>query len=404
MSREEELLKYYEIPEDRPPFSAAPYIPMSPEERKRRVAELNKQVAENIERLQNSAEFRNYLLAMSRFHRYSWGNQMLIWIQKPNATRIAGYNTWKDMGRYVKKGETGIAILAPLGPTSVTTWHRLDTVYRIMRAGKGWAIYNDLDEVVESGYPSYAAAARRLKEMGFTEERHVLDVTNFKVVHVFDISQTEGKTLPEFDVPVLTGAPNKWLFDSLLKLAVKQKVTVDFTSKPGQDPETKGYYRPPDFIWIRPEEEPAQQLNALLHELSHHFTESVLRIPRRDAETIAECAACVVGAHHGFDTGARSFPYVAMWAQEPKRLHENMEAIQKVAERIINEVEPMQPELISAASQPPTTEVQPGETRQQAARRLESTLSLTAAKDMARQKGLSDAGTKSTIIKRILAL
>ena len=214
----------------------AVYTPISPEERKRRVAELNQQVKENVLRIQNSAEFRNFLIAMSHFHNYSWNNQMLIWLQRAGATRVGGYNTWRDLGRFVKKGEAGIAILAPLGPTAAISWVRAtdNAVYAIKRSAKGWAIWDDLENLVEDGFPSYAAGGRKLKDMGFVEHRETLSSHNFKVVHVFDISQTDGKPLPEFDVPALTGEANAVLWDDLLALAESQDLYVRFESKPTQ--------------------------------------------------------------------------------------------------------------------------------------------------------------------------
>ena len=86
----------------------------------------------------------------------------------------------------------------------------------------------------------------------------------------------------------------------------------------------------------------AQQLKSLLHEVAHYYSEGVFRIPRRDAETIAESAAFVVGAHYGFDTGVRSFPYVALWAQDKKVLEQNLAAIRKVATTILEGVEKLE--------------------------------------------------------------
>lgn len=339
---DDEFLKYYKVPPEA--LATVPYIPISPEERKRRVSELNQKVKENVLRLQNSATFREFLTAMSRFHRYSWNNQILIWIQKPNATRVAGYNTWRDLGRYVKAGEKGIAILAPLGPTALTIYRNPDgTVYFIKRSDKGWAIYDEDDNIVYDGFKSYAEAEKKLKAMGFTGEKQTVAVHNFKIVHVFDISQTDGKPLPEFVIPPLTNAPNPALFDELLRLVTEQGVTVTFESRPGE--RAKGEYTR-NRIWIRPEETEAEQLRALLHEVAHHYTETVFSIPRRDAETIAECAAYIVGAHYGFDTGITSFPYVAIWARDQKTLAGNLDAIQRVAERIIDQLEARRARLL----------------------------------------------------------
>lgn len=165
------------------------------------------------------------------------------------------------------------------------------------------------------------------------------DPRHFRVVYVFDIAQTEGKPLPEFEVPVLTGEVNEELFSNLLELAEKRGITVGFESRPELPPEIKGQYLPPNRIWVRPEEPRAQQLKTLLHETAHHYSEGIFHIPRRDAETIAESAAFVVGAHHGFDTGVRSFPYVALWAQDKEVLEENLDAIRRVSTTILGELE-----------------------------------------------------------------
>jgi hypothetical protein len=342
-----ELLRYYSVPPEAAMVVPA-YTPIPPEERKRRVAELNDKVKENVVRLQKSAEFRNFLIAMSHFHNYSWGNQMLIWLQKPDARHVAGYNTWRDLGRYVKKGESGIAILAPLGPTSAITWIRAtdNAIYAIKRSEKGWAIYDNDENLIEDGFPTYSAAARRLKEMGFVEKKQTLNVNNFKIVHIFDITQTEGKPLPEFEVPQLTTGMNQTLFDGLMDIAKAESVTVSFDPELSKTTRAEGYFQRPKFIWIRPENPPATQLNTLLHEFSHYFTEEVFSIPHKDAETIAECSACVVGAYYGFDTGTASFPYVAIWAKEEKTLYENMKSIQEVAEKIIDRLEERKTQLI----------------------------------------------------------
>lgn len=367
---EDELLKYYKVPTDDLVSVPAVYTPISPEERKRRVAELNQQVKENVERIQNSAEFRKFLIAMSRFHNYSWNNQMLIWLQRPDATHVAGYNTWRDLGRFVKQGQAGITILAPLGPTSAVTWTRATdrVVYSIRRSDKGWAIYDDNGKLLHDGFRSYAEAGRKLKEMGFVEHREMLSAHNFKIVHVFDMSQTEGEPLPEFDIPALTGEANAVLWDDLLALAESQDLYVRFESKPTQDPGIKGSYEPPSLIWVRPEEAPAQQLKTLLHELAHHYTESVFHIPRADAETIAESAAYIVGAHHGFDTGVRSFPYVALWARDEKTLYANMKTVQEVSEKIIDLLERQRTRLIPMTSEaPPTKQIERAEMKYSAA-------------------------------------
>jgi len=267
----------------------------------RRIDEVLKQLKDGVEGIQDSYQFRLFLTTMSKFHDYSIGNQILIMLQKPDAARVAGFNTWKDLGRWVRKGEKGIAILAPIMPPKPKPEERAQ------------------DE---------AEAATEI------EPRPVF----FKVVYVFDVSQTEGKPLPEFEVPVLAGEANEGLFTDLLAHMKHRGVSVDFEPKPLLDPGVKGFYSHAG-IWVRPEEPRAQQLKTLLHEVAHYYSEGVFHIPRQDAETIAESAAFVVGAHFGFDTGVRSFPYVALWAKDKKVLENNLDAIRRVSTTIIDSLE-----------------------------------------------------------------
>jgi len=265
----------------------------------RRIDEVLKQLKDGVEGIQDSYQFRLFLTTMSKFHGYSIGNQILIMIQKPDATRVAGFNTWKDLGRWVRKGEKGIAILAPVMPPKQKPGEKKEE-----------------DTEIE------------------IEPRPVF----FKVVYIFDLSQTEGKPLLEFDVPVLTGEANEGLFTDLLAHMKQRSITVGFESKPSLDPGVKGFYGHTG-IWVRPDEPRAQQMKTLLHEVAHYYSEGVFRIPRQDAETIAESAAFVVGTHFGFDTGVRSFPYVALWAKDKKVLESNLGAIRRVSTMIIDALE-----------------------------------------------------------------
>lgn len=267
----------------------------------RRIDEVLKQLKDGVEGIQDSYQFRLFLTTMSKFRDYSIGNQILIMLQKPDAARVAGFNTWKDLGRWVRKGEKGIAILAPVMP------------------------------------PKQKPEEREQDETEAETEIEPRPVF-FKVVYVFDVSQTEGKPLPEFEVPVLTGEASEELFADLLDHMKQRGVGVDFDPKPHMDPGIKGFYSQAG-IWVRPEEPRAQQLKTLLHEIAHYYSERVFHIPRQDAETIAESAAFVVGAHFGFDTGVRSFPYVALWAKDKKVLENNLGAIRRVSTTIIDSLE-----------------------------------------------------------------
>jgi hypothetical protein len=292
-------------------LSVLPAVETAPGERK--IDAVMAQLKAGVEGIVDSGQFRLFLTTMARFHDYSIGNQILIMLQRPDATRVAGYNAWKNMERWVKPGEKGIAILAPVMPPRATC------AECSARIPKG---------------------ARYCPKCGAAVDIEVeVSPRFFKVVHVFDLGQTEGKPLPEFEVPVLTGEKNEALFNRLLALMKRSGVTVGFEPRPYQDPGIKGQYSPPSQIWVRPEEPGAQQLKTLLHEAAHYYSEGVLRMPRQDAETIAESAAYVVGAHYGFDTGVRSFPYVALWAQDKKGLDQNLSAIRRVAATMLEGLE-----------------------------------------------------------------
>ncbi|AII57412.1 DUF192 domain-containing protein [Dehalococcoides mccartyi] len=278
-----------------------------PETKERKIDDVLKRLKEGVDGIQQSENFRTFLLTMSKFHEYSIGNLILIMLQKPDATRVAGFSTWKDLYRWVKKGEKGIAILAPC-----------------------------MSPKKKNLEPPDVEKASDEKEK--SEEETEIRPIYFKVVYVFDVSQTEGKPLPEFEVPPLTGEANEELFERVMRLAESQGLEVSFESKPDQDPDIKGYYTG-KTIWVRPEESRAQQLKTLLHEVAHYYSEGVFRIPRSDAETIAESVAFTIGAHYGFDTGARSFPYVAVWSKDKKILEANLASIRKVSEKIFDGLE-----------------------------------------------------------------
>jgi len=283
------------IDEPLPPDSDYLVPAIVPEEGERKIDAVLRQLKEGVEGIQNSEQFRTFLTTMAKFHDYSLGNQILIAMQKPEATRVAGFQTWKNLGRFVKKGESGIAILAPIMPP-------------------------------------------KQKKEDEEDEESPLSPVYFKVVHVFDVSQTEGQPLPEFEVPSLTGEANEELFTKALALAKAQGMEVSFDPMPSQDPAVKGFYSGKK-IWVKPDEPRAQQLKTLLHELAHYYSEGVFRIPRRDAETIAESAAFAVGAHFGFDSGTRSFPYVAIWSQDPKVLKANLGSVRKVTSVMLEGLE-----------------------------------------------------------------
>jgi len=299
--RDYELLSWFDRP--LPDYSFA----IEPEVKERRIDEVLRKLRDGVEDIQGSQNFREFLLTMSKFHDYSIGNLILIAIQRKDATQVAGFTTWKDLGRWVKKGEHGIAILAPCFPPKEKR-----------------AAPTDIEKSSE--------------EVDEEQKIEAIRPIAFKVVYVFDVSQTEGKELPKVEVPSLTGEANDGLFASVMDLAKSQGLDVGFELRPQQDPAIKGMYFGKS-IWVKPDESRAQQLKTLLHEVAHYYTEGVFHISRRDAETIAESVAFTVGAHFGFDTGTRSFPYVALWSQDKKVLEQNLASIRKIATLMIEALE-----------------------------------------------------------------
>jgi len=301
------------ISEPLPGYSLAVLPAVEVEVGETKLVAVLKELKKGVEGIQDSYQFRIFLTTMSKFHDYSIGNQILIMLQDPNATHVAGFVTWKELGRWVKRGGKSISILAPRFPPRPTC---PECGAKVPKGARFCPVCSaSIEAEVEIEAPRF-----------------------FIVVSVFDISQTEGKPLPEFEVPVLTGTVNEELFAGLLDLMKKIGVRVSFESRPHLDPSIKGQYVHGE-VWVRPEEPRAQQLKTLTHEIAHYYSEGVFRIPRHDAETIAESAAYVVGAHYGFDTGVRSFPYVALWARDKKVLDKNLGEIRKVATTMLEGLE-----------------------------------------------------------------
>jgi len=298
---------------------------IEPEAKERKIDEVLDKLKDGVSRIHESAVFREFLTTMSKFHYYSIYNQMLIALQRPAATRVAGFVTWKDLGRHVRFGEKGIAILAPCLPPRILKCPLCEKTFTERELRTHLVEVHHRDDV--------SILVREARE----KAEAPLAATYFKVVNVFDVSQTEGKPLPEIVVPVLSGAFSKELYDKLMALASKQSLTVSFDPKPLQDPEIKGSLLGKD-IWVKGDEPEAQRLKTLAHEEAHYFTEHVYFIPRADAEVIAESVAFVVCAHFGFDSGIRSFPYVAIWAKEKKVLEQNLASIRKISGRMIEEL------------------------------------------------------------------
>ncbi len=271
--------------------------------REQQLAEALEILVQGFDEITESEGFQRYLETMSRFHRYSYGNVLMIMSQRPDATRVAGYRQWQQLGRQVQRGEQGIRILVP---------HK----QRIRDARQERAP----DEEEDDGPALYVTRG-------------------FGVGSVFDISQTEGEPLPEPPRPVeLEGesAASFWLADQLRDYLEERGVLLQLTELDGP----KGTYHPGlKRIQLQVGMSPDQMAKTLAHETAHFQADHTAGIHRRDAETVAEASSFVMLHHYGIDTSSYSFPYLAHWTEDQQRLTRNLGAIQRVSDSLISSIE-----------------------------------------------------------------
>lgn len=266
-----------------------------------RLKEITDRLEQGVTELFDSDRYKEYLRVMARFHRYSFNNTLLIALQCPGATRLAGFQSWNKFGRYVKKGEKGIKVIAPT-PFKKT--------------------------VEEDG------------------EEKVIVVPRYKVVSTYDISQTEGKPLPEI-ASTLTGSVDSY-GDFLAALELVSPVPIAFEDISGS---AYGYYSPLEKrIAVREGLSEQQTLKTLIHEINHaklhdfDLSKPKDEIPQIDRQTMecqAEAVAFVCCERFGLDTSDYSFGYIAGWSsgRELKELRSSLEIIRNTAAEIIDSVE-----------------------------------------------------------------
>ncbi|MBB2921289.1 ArdC-like ssDNA-binding domain-containing protein [Cellulomonas cellasea] len=277
---------------------------------------LHEQLITAVTELARSDAWMRMLQMAARFHDYSPSNILLIGAQRPDATRVAGIRTWNTLGRRVTKGEHGIAILAPC-------------IYRTDTADRG----SDPSGV----RPSDSAASARPDD-GTPEKQRVL--RGFRVVHVFDVSQTEGDPLPTVEPRALEGDAPQHLWEHLADLTRD----AGFQLERGPCAGANGYT---DFtarvVRILDTVSPAQAAKTLAHELGHiradhehRFTEyATNQTCRGQAEVEAESIAYLVSAEAGLNSMDYSARYVAGWSGgDPARLRGAMTTVVTVAQSI----------------------------------------------------------------------
>ncbi|MEZ3491533.1 MAG: DUF4316 domain-containing protein [Lachnospiraceae bacterium] len=309
------------------PVNIAAANPIRPIELKaQKPAEKMKEITDRLEagiqELFDSDRFKEYLQVMSKFHNYSFNNTMLIAMQKPDATFVAGYTSWKNnFGRQVVSQAKSIKVLAP-------------SPYKIKK---------EIDKIdPKTQKPVTDKNGKPVKEE--TE----ITVPAFKVVSVFDVSQTEGKELPSIGVDELTGNVEHYA-DFFKAAELSAPVPIGFEKIAGG---SKGYYSQTDKrIAINEGMSELQNIKTLIHETAHAKLHDIdLNAPpekqadrpdRRTREVQAESIAYAVCQHYGLDTSDYSFSYVAQWSsgRELAELKASLETIRSTASELIKDID-----------------------------------------------------------------
>ena len=294
---------------------------------KDRIKEITAGIEQGIKELFESDRYRKYLTTMSRFHKYSLNNVMLIHSQRPDATLVAGFNKWKNsFDRHVKKGEKGIQILAP-------------TPYKIKVEKEKLDPETKLPMIDENGDP-------------VTEEKEV-SIPMFKVVSVFDVSQTEGKPLPQLAYSLSGAVEHYEEFMEALKRTSTVPIKVEHTEK-----NVDGFFDLTNqSITIQAGMSEIQTVCAVIHEIAHsrlhnydHMTEladdgeTLLAPAEKDhhtEEVEAESISYAVCQYFGIETSENSFGYIASWSQgkELKELRASLETINRTSSELISGIE-----------------------------------------------------------------
>ncbi|HII15950.1 MAG TPA: ImmA/IrrE family metallo-endopeptidase [Nanoarchaeota archaeon] len=238
-----------------------------------------KQLASETEEAKKSDFFKNYFDIMSRFWDYSPYNQLLIYLQMPDATRVAGFHKWKQMGRNIIRGSKAIRILAP-------------------------------------------AKSKKIKD-----DKEEETITYFHPVSVFDISQTEGKDLP--DIEIEAEGQTEGILENLLQFCQMQGFTVNFEDLR----ENLHGYTANNSIAINKNKSNNTQINALLHEIAHALLHKNSSLSKEQKEIQAEATAYVIAKRFKIET--KSFNYLALYDANQEKIMENLKVIAGCAKTII---------------------------------------------------------------------
>lgn len=287
--------------------------------RKEQMEEISKKLEEGVSKIFTSDQYLQYLKTMTRFHHYSFNNTILIALQNPNATWVAGYRAWQQkFHRQVKKGERGIQIISPMQ-------------YKVREEQK---------QKEQGGQPvSQGRQSDNSKEEA--EETR----TYFRVTSVFDISQTVGEPLPTLEVPDLEGDQKN--YEGFME-ALRSVSPVPVRFGQIEDEGSKGYYsNTAKEIVIREGMSQSQTMKTGVHECAHallhdadHLKTTGEAKDRQTMEVEAESVAFSVCQYFGLDTSDYSFPYIASWAvgRQKEALKESMDLIRKTSGSIVDQM------------------------------------------------------------------
>ena len=285
------------------------------------VREITDKLEQGIKELFESERFKEYLRTMSKFYNYSFNNTLLIAMQKPEATYVAGYTSWqRNFDRQVMKGEKGIKILAPAPYKAQEEREKIDPATQKPVIGADGKAVTETVEVLRPA---------------------------FKVVSVFDVSQTDGKELPDIVVDELKGTVENYeaFFDALKQ---ESPVPISFEDIPGG---AKGFFSPVESrIAIQEGMSEIQTVKTAIHEIAHAKLHAVKpdekaapedKKDRHTKEVEAESVAYTVCQRYGIETSDYSFGYIAGWSsdKETKELKGSLETIRKTAAEMIDSID-----------------------------------------------------------------
>ena len=292
---------------------------------KQKVQEITEKLEQGIKELFESEKYKTYLNTMSKFHNYSFNNTMLIAMQKPDATLVAGFKAWqKNFDRHVKKGEKGIRILAPAPYKIKEERDKIDPVTQELLLDKDG---NPQKEEVEITIPA------------------------FRAVSVFDVAQTDGKPIPELAAKELLSDVEGYQ-DMIRAVEAISPVPIELEEIAG---DSKGYYdREAKRIAVQENMSESQTLKTMIHEVAHSKLHSKeveqdeqMKKDRNTKEVEAESIAYTVCQHFGVDTSDYSFGYIAGWSsgRDTKELRASMDTIRRTASELITGIEEQLQEL-----------------------------------------------------------